>query len=79
MARNYDYYSVAKGRKLGVFFSWFEARKQVQGYSGCIFKGFNSFFDAKAWLVEHGLHFVQHAKWENKLKKYCMYRYRKRR
>ncbi|MCY6355179.1 ribonuclease H family protein [Clostridium sp. ZS2-4] len=45
MAKN-KYYAVKKGRKTGIFNSWEECKKQIEGFSGAIYKGFASYEDA---------------------------------
>ena len=40
------YYAVWKGRQTGVFTSWEECRKQVEGYVGAEFKAFDSMAEA---------------------------------
>jgi len=44
------YYAVKAGRSTGIFDSWEDCKKQVQGYSGAIFKGFEKLADAKGFL-----------------------------
>lgn len=43
-------YAVKIGRKTGIFKTWAECQKQVQGYSGAQFKSFNNETDAKAYI-----------------------------
>lgn len=40
------YYAVKKGRNEGVYESWEECKKQVDGYSGAVFKSFQNKQDA---------------------------------
>ena len=55
------YYAVKKGRNTGIFTSWPECQKQIQGYSGAVYKSFTNENDAKVYLgtesasVENGL------------------------
>ena len=44
------FYAVKKGRKPGVYRTWDEARKQVDGYSGAEFKSFSKITDATEYL-----------------------------
>lgn len=44
------YYAVKVGRKQGIFQSWGACRKQVEGYSGALYKSFSSLNDAKRYL-----------------------------
>ena len=41
------YYSVAKGRTIGIFESWSECKKSIDGFEGAIFKKFDSKEDAE--------------------------------
>ena len=34
------FYAVKQGRKTGIFTSWDEAKAQVDGYSGAVYKSF---------------------------------------
>ncbi|WP_029267602.1 ribonuclease H1 domain-containing protein [Virgibacillus alimentarius] len=51
MAKN-KYYAVRKGRKTGIFRSWSECKKQVDGFKGAKHKSFGSEEEAKAYLNE---------------------------
>ena len=44
------YYAVKKGHKTGIFNTWDECKKQVDGYSGAIYKSFNDINEAKDFL-----------------------------
>ncbi len=44
------YYAVVKGRKTGIFDNWDECKKQIEGYSGAIYKGFTSYEGAYNFL-----------------------------
>ena len=44
------FYAVKKGRKPGVYRTWEEARKQVEGYSGAEYKSFTKITDATEYL-----------------------------
>ncbi|MCR5175474.1 MAG: RNase H1/viroplasmin domain-containing protein [Anaerovibrio sp.] len=46
------YYAVKRGRKTGIFESWAEACKQVKGFSGAHYQGFNSREEAMKFLEE---------------------------
>lgn len=46
------YYAVKSGRKTGVFNNWDECKKQIEGYSGAIYKGFTSYEDAYSFFNE---------------------------
>ena len=45
------YYAVKSGRKVGIFTSWDECQKQVNGYANAIFKSFKSLDDAKKVFI----------------------------
>lgn len=44
------YYAVAKGRKTGIFTTWGECERQVKGFSGAVFKSFETEAEAKRFL-----------------------------
>ena len=44
------FYAVKVGRQTGIFNSWEECRKQVDGYPGSIFKSFNTAAEACAFI-----------------------------
>nr|WP_211089402.1 ribonuclease H family protein [Secundilactobacillus angelensis] len=46
------YYAVRKGQHPGIYTSWPEAQKEVSGFSGAEFKGFNSEAEAKQFMGE---------------------------
>ena len=43
------HYVVKKGRKPGIYREWEEAKQQVNGYKGAVYKGFTSEAEAYAW------------------------------
>ena len=43
-------YAVKKGRHPGIYNSWDDCKKQVNGYSGAEFKSFKSLEDAEEYL-----------------------------
>ncbi len=45
MAKN-KYYAVKKGRKTGIFNRWEDCKKQIEGFSGAVYKGFTNYEDA---------------------------------
>ena len=50
------YYAVARGRKTGIYTDWFGrngAKAQVDGYKNNLFKGFNNYDDAAAFLEDN--------------------------
>ncbi len=50
MAQKKKFYSVAVGRKTGIFETWSEAEAQVKGFAGAKFKGFPARAEAQNWL-----------------------------
>ena len=44
------YYAVRAGRRTGIFSTWDECKKQVDGFSGASYKSFTSKEDAQAFL-----------------------------
>lgn len=52
MAKKKKFYSVAAGRKTGIFTTWGEAEAQVKGYPGAKYKSFPSREEAENWLRE---------------------------
>ncbi len=45
------YYAVIKGRQTGIFTSWSQCEKQVKGFSGAIYKSFNTREEAEAAIA----------------------------
>ena len=51
----YKFYAVAKGRKPGVYDTWYglnAAQKQVDGFPGALHRRFSSRADAESWIDE---------------------------
>lgn len=46
------YYAVRKGQHPGIYTSWPEAQKEVSGFSGAEFKGFNTEAEAREFMGE---------------------------
>jgi ribonuclease HI len=46
------FYAVKVGKKPGIYKSWPECQKAVDGFSGAVFKGFEFKSDAKAYMAE---------------------------
>ena len=44
------FYAVAKGRKTGIYDNWPEAKSQIDGFTGAVYKGFLSKKEAEEWL-----------------------------
>lgn len=45
------YYAVKNGRIPGIYESWEDCQKEVNGFSGAIFKSFQTFDEAKAFVL----------------------------
>ena len=58
------YYAVKAGRKTGIFQTWGECKKQVDGYSRAIFKSFSTMEEAEEYL--HGKGKTQNTPKNNK-------------
>ena len=53
MGKTKKHYAVARGRKPGIYISWFGsqgAEEQVRGVAGALYKGFTSLTEARRWL-----------------------------
>ena len=44
------FYAVAKGRKPGIYTNWPEAKSQIDGFAGALYKGFATYKEAEEWL-----------------------------
>lgn len=44
------FYAVAKGRRPGIYDSWPEAKSQIDGFTGAVYKGFPSKKEAEEWM-----------------------------
>ena len=44
------YYAVKAGRQVGIYRTWADCQKQVQGYSGAVFKSFPTVEEAEAFI-----------------------------
>ena len=54
MNKNKQYYGVAAGKQCGVFTSWSQCNKQVQGITDNCYQGFNSIEECISFLLERG-------------------------
>jgi ribonuclease H-related protein len=52
LALKKKFYAVKNGRKIGIFSTWAECQKQVQGFPGALFKGFVTLEEAKIYMGE---------------------------
>ena len=46
------FYAVKKGNKPGIYHSWDECKKQVEGFSGAVYKSFKTLSEAKEFIEE---------------------------
>lgn len=46
------FYAVKKGYKIGIYETWDECKKQIDGYSGALYKSFKDINDAKDFIRE---------------------------
>ena len=53
------FYAVANGRALGVFTNWTDCKHSVQGFSGAIFKKFDTKIEAEAFIASKSLNLSQ--------------------
>ncbi|PPE04422.1 ribonuclease H [Entomoplasma ellychniae] len=44
------YYSVKKGKKIGIYKTWEECQAQILNFKGAIYKSFSTWEEAEAWL-----------------------------
>ena len=49
------YYAVAKGRRPGIYDNWLEAKMQIDGFNGAVYKGFPSKKEAEDWMKRQGV------------------------
>lgn len=49
------FYAVANGRTVGVFTNWTDCKHSVQGFSGAVFKKFDTKIDAEAFIASKSL------------------------
>lgn len=48
------FYAVAKGWKTGIYNNWPDAKEQIEGFSGALYKGFTTYETAQEWLKHPG-------------------------
>lgn len=44
------FYAVAKGIRPGIYTNWPEAKAQIDGFAGAVYKGFSTYKEAEEWL-----------------------------
>lgn len=47
-------YAVAKGRRPGIYYNWPDAKAQIDGFPGAVYKGFATVEEAGEWLKNPG-------------------------
>lgn len=50
MSLSKKFYAVKKGYKTGIFYSWDECKRQIDGYSGAVYKSFKTLDEANNFL-----------------------------
>ena len=45
------YYAVANGKEIGIFLSWDDCKKSINGFKGAIYKKFDTKDDADMFLI----------------------------
>lgn len=48
------YYAVAKGKTPGIYLTWNDCKAQVDGFSGAVYKGFETVQEAEEFVVKYG-------------------------
>jgi len=49
-SKSTTYYAVAKGHNPGIYDNWATTNENVKGFSGCLYEGFKTIIEAKAYL-----------------------------
>lgn len=49
------FYAVAKGITPGIYTNWPEAKAQIDGFRGAVYKGFSTYKEAEEWLKNPGI------------------------
>lgn len=47
-------YAVKKGKKTGIYYTWEDCKRMVEGYSGAVYKSFSTMEEAEKFLGEAG-------------------------
>ena len=50
------YYAVKQGRKTGIYLTWSQAKEQIDGYSGAVYKSFKDLHEAEKYLINNDQH-----------------------
>lgn len=64
------YYAVKKGRNTGIFDTWEKCKKEIEGYSGAIYKSFLSYEDAQQFLSDNKTSKAKNSEINNSIKAY---------
>ena len=48
------YYAVKRGKTPGIYLTWEDCRSQISGFSGAVYKGFETLEEAGAFLQQAG-------------------------
>ena len=49
------YYAVKRGKTPGIYLTWEDCRSQISGFSGAVYKGFETLEEAAAAVDDPGL------------------------
>ena len=49
------FYAVREGKSIGVFETWEECKRQVDGYPGAVYKSFKTYDEAKAFVLNEDI------------------------
>jgi ribonuclease HI len=67
------FYAVAKGIKSGIYTNWPEAKSQIDGFAGAIYKGFATYKEAAEWLKKPVLRPASSRKGEESAKAHVLH------
>lgn len=54
MAKKKNYYAVKNGRKPGIYTTWADCQQEIIGFSGAVFKGFETLEEAQEFMKNSG-------------------------
>lgn len=54
MAKKKNYYAVKNGRKPGIYTTWADCQQEIIGFSGAVFKGFETLEEAQEYMKNAG-------------------------
>ena len=55
MAKKKNYYAVKNGRKLGIYTTWADCQQEIIGFSGAVYKGFETLEEAQEFMKNAGV------------------------